>query len=382
MTATIRILHVVSAMNMAGTETLLMSLYRNIDRGLIQFDFAVSAEAECDYDDEIMSLGGRVFHYPRYRGINHFQYRKWWRDFLLEHTEYRIVHGHIGSTAAIYLGIAKRLNRYTIAHSHSTRESISLHSILYRMYSYPTRFIANFFFGCSRQALVDRFGRQVADDNHRSAVLKNGIDVERFKFDQAVRNRVRTEYGVGQGSIVIGTVGRLTPPKNPLEIIAICKRLKELGLDYTFWWFGNGELEDEIAGRIKRDGLNGTVRLMGSRPDINNVLQGMDIFLFPSIREGLGIACVEAQAAGLPTLCSDVIPAEAKITEACRYLPLNDTERWCEEIISLANKVRSNSCGRVDESKVIRDAGYDIRSISSFLEDFYLAAYEVEIGDE
>ena len=136
MTEPLRILHVLTAMDLAGTETLLMNFYRNIDRSKVQFDFAVSATKECAYDQEIISMGGLIFHYPRYRGTNHFAYKKWWKIFLETHPEYKIIHGHIGSTAAIYLSIAKSMGRYTIAHSHSTDSTLTLHSILFATCAY------------------------------------------------------------------------------------------------------------------------------------------------------------------------------------------------------------------------------------------------------
>ena len=145
----IRVLHVLTAMDLAGTETLLMNFYRNINRENVQFDFAVSATQECAYDREIEELGGYIFHYPRYKGTNHFAYKKWWEEFLDEHTEYHVVHGHIGSTAAIYLSIANKKGRYTIAHSHSTNSTVKINSIIYGLFSYPTRYIADYFFGCS-----------------------------------------------------------------------------------------------------------------------------------------------------------------------------------------------------------------------------------------
>ena len=101
----IRVLHVLASMNRAGTETLLMTIYRNIDRNLIQFDFAVSTSEDSAYDKEILQMGGRIYHYPKYTGKNHFKYIKWWKDFLREPPEYRVIHGPIGSTAAIYLSI-------------------------------------------------------------------------------------------------------------------------------------------------------------------------------------------------------------------------------------------------------------------------------------
>ena len=374
MSEPIRILHVVSEMQMAGTETLLMNFYRNTDRDKIQFDFAVSAKEECAYDQEIMELGGKLFHYPRYRGKNHFQYVKWWDAFLEDHPEYHIIHGHIGSTAAIYLKRAKKAGRFTIAHSHSTTEPFSVHSVLYRLYSYPTRFIADQFFGCSKQALIDRYGKRVAEST-KAKVINNGINAEKFIFNQSMREKIRSEYHIPQDEMVLMTVGRLTAAKNPHETVRICEALKKDGVQFQFLWFGTGELEEEIKREVKEKGLDDVVFFMGTRNDIYNVLQAADLFIFPSIWEGLGIACVEAQAAGLPTLCSDTIPKEAKVSELCMFLPLNDTMLWCREIEKRIREVTGKEYVRPDTYSAVVNAGYDIKETARWLSHFYLSKW-------
>ena len=368
----IRVLHVLTAMNMAGTETLLMNLYRNIDRDTIQFDFAVTATNECAYDSEIASLGGRIYRYPRYKGINHFAYIKWWKTFLSKHEEYQIVHGHIGSTAAIYLKIAKKMNRFTIAHSHSIKPKRSLHAFIYSLHSYPTRKIADFFLGCLKQAIIDRYGHKVADNPSISKVLNNAINAKQFSFSKSVRRIIRDEYQVSDDTLVLGTVGRLTVPKNPLEIVRICSELNKRGVDFVFWWFGEGEMKEEIEIALKDANIQDCVKLLGVRNDIYKVLQGMDIFLFPSIWEGLGISCIEAQASGLPTLCSDTIPHEAKATDNCVFLKLNDTDAWCDSIEDSIKMIKSPDYVRPDNYENIRKAGYDICESASELCKLYL----------
>lgn len=370
-TSPIRILHVLSAMNMAGTETLLMNIYRNIDRNKVQFDFAVSSTEECDYDREIESLGGKIVHYPRYTGKNHFQYKKWWNHFLEEHPEYHIIHGHIGSTASIYLKIAKKKGRYAIAHSHSTKSTPSLRSYIYTIYAHPTRYIADFFFGCSKQALIDRYGAKIAEDKNRSKVLNNAIDASKFVFNPDIRKQIRSEYSVSDTDTIIGTVGRLTIQKNPFEIIKICKELKNRGVDFKFWWFGKGDLENKIKGTIKSECLEDVIEFMGTRSDVNNILQGMDIFLFPSLWEGLGIACVEAQAAGLPTLCSNTIPVEAKVTDMCQFIDLNDTLKWCDTIQNIIEVIKNKSYIRKNTYSEVVGSGYDIIELAKWLQDYY-----------
>lgn len=362
----IRILHVLTAMNRAGTETMLMNLYRAIDRTRVQFDFAVTTTEHCDYDDEIMTLGGQIIRYPLYTGKNHFTYKKWWNDFFRSHPEYRIVHGHIGSTASIYLKIAKKYGCYTIAHSHSTSGGFGLHKVLYRIYSFSTRYISDYFIGCSTEALVARYGKKVAENRTISTVLPNGIDVAKYAFSDSVRGQVCNELGIDKGSLVVGTVGRQTPPKNPLFIMEILCDLHKTTEDFVFLWAGTGEMKDEVEAKVKEYHLEDNVRLLGVRDDIPRVLQALNVFILPSKFEGLPVIGVEVQAAGVPMLCSNKVSPEVNMSKCVSFLPIDSTEPWVEAIL------REKAFRRIkDAPEDVIKAGYDIKATSKWLTDFY-----------
>ncbi|MBQ8495105.1 MAG: glycosyltransferase [Clostridia bacterium] len=209
MSQPIRILHVIRLMNHGGVESMIMNLYRSIDRTKIQFDFVETSDIAGAYEEEILSLGGRVYHCPRYNGKNHFAYTRWWDRFFREHPhEHPIVHGHLGSTAAIYLSIAKKHGAFAIAHSHSAGEG----SVLYRVFSYPTRYIADHFFACSRDAGMARYGRQVGSDSGRCTILKNAVNTNRFLYDSARRERIRSQLSIPPDAPVINTLLRMDVP--------------------------------------------------------------------------------------------------------------------------------------------------------------------------
>ena len=361
-----RILEVVAKMNRAGTETMLMNFYRHMDREKIQFDFAVCTNEKCDYEDEIISMGGYIYRYPKYTGKNHLQYIEWWKCFFDEHQEYRIIHGHIGSTAAIYLGVAKKKGLYTIAHSHGTREPLSIRSILYQLLSYRTRFVADYFFGCSMHALIDRYGTKIAKSKS-AKVLNNAIDSKAYAYDEKVRNEVRIELELEEGLLTLGTVGRLSSPKNPRMIVRILEALKHEGCRFRFIWVGVGEMKDEIEQEIRDKGLQNEIMMLGLRNDVPRILQAMDIFLFPSIWEGLGIVAVEAQAAGLLTLCSDRVPPEAKVTDLCHFINIDDTDQWIENIKEEMGYTRKITTDQIARS------GYDIHDQAKWLQEFYIS---------
>ena len=366
----IRVLHVMHAMDYAGTETLLMNLYRNIDRSKLQFDFAVCTESICDYNDEIEEMGGKIFYYPRYRGVNHIEYLKWWDEFFENDLDHSIVHGHIGSTASIYLTSAKKHGRYTIAHSHNTyMRRISIKDILYRTYSYSTRFVADYFMGCSYAALKDRFGSKVANDTTKSSVFYNAIDTSKFLFKNDTRKAVRNELGISDDIFVLGTVGRLTRQKNPFMTLEIIDKLNKKGVSFKFVWFGRGELEGAIKNRISELGLENTVIMCGVRSDINRMLQAMDAFVFPSLWEGLGISCVEAQAADLKCFCSEAIPSEARIIESFETLSIKNADVW---VARIADYIENNNHDRTIRDEEIKRAGYDVVRQAEWLTEFYL----------
>ena len=202
----IRILHVIGGMNRGGAETMIMNFYRKIDRNKVQFDFMVNTKEKCDYNDEILSLGGNIYYIPKFNGLNFIQYKMSLRRFFKEHQEHKIIHGHIGSSAAMYLHVANKYNKFTIAHSHNTKNSNkTLKSFLWRVYSYPTRYIANYFFGCSLAAGIDRFGKKVVHSSD-FCVLNNAIDSKKFIFSDKTREEVRTDLSI-QDKFVIGHIG-------------------------------------------------------------------------------------------------------------------------------------------------------------------------------
>jgi len=179
MSQPIRVLQVFAQMNRHGSESMIMSMYRNIDRSKVQFDFIVHTTDKCDYDEEIESLGGRIYSIPRYTGTNHFLYKKAWHNFLKQHSDYKIIHGHIRSTASIYLKIAKKYGLITIAHSHNTSSGAGFSAIVKNIYQYPIRYIVDYLFACSKSAGTWLFGeRACRKDNF--FILNNAIDTKKF----------------------------------------------------------------------------------------------------------------------------------------------------------------------------------------------------------
>lgn len=363
----IRILHVIGMMHRGGAETMIMNFYRNIDRARVQFDFVENEGMKADYDEEIRAMGGRIYHCPRYKGKNHPEYVAWWKQFLSEHgSEYRAVHGHIGSTASIYLYLAKKAGLYTIAHSHNTGR-LDLKGLIYQAYAYPTRHIADFFFGCSVDAGISRYGRKVCADPARFTVLNNAIDTDRFEFDPHLRDEMRSRLGI-EDKLVIGHVGRFEAQKNHEFLIRIFSQIHKLRPDAVLLLVGDGTLRSRIEDQISQAGLSDSVILAGVQQDVSAWYQAMDVFVLPSLFEGLGIVAVEAQTSGLPCVISDTVSRECMVTRnlvSVMSLKAN-AHTWAEHILSRVTESRQ---GRRDE---VAQNGYDIRKTASWLENFYL----------
>lgn len=360
-----RVLHVLGIMNRGGAETMIMNLYRTIDRDKVQFDFVVHLDAVGDYDREIKHLGGNIFYAPRYCGINHFAYIVWWEEFFQKHPEYRIVHSHIRSTASLILAMAKSYGRITIAHSHSTSNGSGIKAAVKRLLQFRITKYADYLLACSDDAGKWLFGEKATTGgNYR--IFRNAIDVNTFSYDENARKKIREEFGLNE-SFVVGTVGRITTPKNPYGIIRIVQGICEQMPTAHFLWVGTGDLEPEVRVLVESSEIKNKVTFAGSRADVPELLSAMDVFLFPSLWEGLGIAVLEAQASGLPCMVSDSVPEEACVTPLVRRIPVDDIQQWVSAIMAVEEKTDRN-----DFSAEIKAAGYDIADTTKWLQDFYL----------
>ena len=365
----IRILHVIGKMDFGGAEALIMNIYRNIDRCRVQFDFVENTTEEAAFDKEILSLGGRVFNCPHYNGKNHFQYTKWWKRFFDEHAgEFCAVHGHLGSTAAIYLQIAKKHGLYTIAHSHNTK-GVGFRDRLYRTYSFPTRFIADQFFACSRAAGIDRYGRKIGADENRCIVLHNAIDTKRFAYDPQKRDMCRSVLGIADGDLVIGHIGRFVPQKNHPFLVDVFAEIQRREPKSKLLLIGAEDREQTVRKKVDELGISDNVIFTGPQNDTAPYYQAMDLFLLPSLFEGLPLVMVEAQTSGLPCVISDKVPDECILAEdlvtICSLS--SGAAEWADDVLSRIHDQRS------DHSAVVAAKGFDAGETARQLADFYCA---------
>lgn len=359
-----RILMVVHEMNRGGLENFIMNLYRTIDRERVQFDFISHVEKKCAFDDEIISLGGKIYHSPDYRVFNHFQYIKWWNDFFKEHKEYKIIHSNLDTTANIHLRVAKKYGLITIAHSHNTENGRGLKNIVKKTLKIGFNNCCDYKFACSDAAAIFLFGKK----SKEAYVIKNGIITENFTYNPKIRSELRKEFLIPDNDIVIGTVGRIDKNKNQAFIIDILKNLNDKKINTTFVLAGDGPDKKSIIAKAKSTEINNKVLMLGVRKDINRILQVFDVFILPSFHEGLPVSAVEAQAAGLKCVLSDSITKETDASGLVKFIGLDKgAEYWADCIADFLPYERK------DTSELIVKAGYDIENTSKWLSDFYLS---------
>lgn len=360
----VRILHIVTYMGRGGLETLIMNVFRGIDRECVQFDFLVHRDFRADYDDEIEALGGRIYRLPRLNPMNPAYYKAL-DGFFRDHPEYRIVHCHLDCMSAIPLAAAKKQGvPVRIAHSHNASQDRNWKYAIKRHYMKKIPAHVSHLFACSEEA-----GRWMFP-GEKFTVVKNGIRTEDFVYDPAARQQIRQALGL-RSELVMGHVGRFAPQKNHDFLVDIFAAVHRQCANVVLLLVGEGPLEEQIRDKVHSLGLEQSVRFLGVHSDVNRLYQAMDVFIMPSQYEGLGIAAVEAQAAGLKCLLSDDVPSCVKITEDVEFLPLSaGEERWAEEILSDRKTAR---CNRQD---AVAMAGYDIRTTARWLQKFYLEQEE------
>lgn len=354
----IRVLQCVNDMHRAGLETMLMNYYRNIDRNQIQFDFLTHRPYRSDYDDEIESLGGKLYYAPRLYPQNYYGYFKWMSVFFEKHPEYKIVHSHIDSMSYLPLLAAKKAGiSIRIAHSHNTAIDKDFKYLLKQYFRIKINSVCNYRLACGQEAGKFLFG------NNDFKVIPNAIEAEKFYFNEEIRNKKRVELGI-KDEFVIGHVGRISYQKNHKFLVEIFSALLKKQPNALLILVGVGEKEREVRDQVNKLGIEKKVKFLGNRKDVNELYQVMDVFVMPSFFEGIPVVGIEAQFAGLPCLFSDNVPKEVEFNNKCKFIPLKSgCDEWAYNIM-LHNKDR-----RVNYSN--KENIYDISNSSILLSEYY-----------
>lgn len=338
----INILHVVGGMDRGGAETFLMNILRNIDKEKFNFIFLCYGNKPFDYENEIRSLGAKIIRTPDIKNVGIFKHIHN-IEKIIKDEKICIVHAHTHYNSMFSLIAAKRSKVKTrISHSHSTKseQNPSLIKKIYFIFSkLVINIYANNYLACAEDA-----GHAIYYKKNRFTVVDNGIILNDFYFNDSSRELIRRTLSIADGTTVIGHVGRFDTAKNHMFLLDVFGEYTKINDNTTLLLVGDGRLKNDIHDKVKSLNLQDKVIFMGVRDDINKIYSAMDIFLFPSLYEGLGIALIEAQTNGLPCLTSNVIDPITQITERIHYYPLDKGPiSWADKIktINLAKHKRN-----------------------------------------
>lgn len=353
----IRILQVVGNLGNAGVEMVVMNYYRKMDTEKVQFDFISCSPVPQKYDEEIENRGGVIHRLPS-RSRHPFAYMKALRKVIRENN-YKIVHIHQNSASMAMDAIVAKSCRVpvVIGHSHNTRCNVMWQHKLFKP-------VVNLFidhrFGCSQAAGEWIFGKKKA-----ITVIRNAVDCRAFEFDNNARAEYRKELGL-EDRYIVGFVGRFAEMKNVLRLIEIFDAVHKKKPESVLLLVGDGEKRSEMQEKVAQCGLSDSVVFLGVRKDVGKLLSAMDVFVLPSLYEGVPVVMIEAQTSGVPCVKSSAVHSP-DFSERVIALDLEQSnEEWAEVIINAPRYDRENLLSLIEEN------GYEINCEAKKLQAFYL----------
>jgi glycosyltransferase EpsF len=359
-----KILHIIGGMDRAGAETMVMNLYRKINRSYFQFGFLYFKNKKFDYDNEILDLGGQIYHIAEKNAIKR-AYKIW--KFLKQHNEFKIVHSHTLFNTGLNLLVAKFAGvPVRIAHAHNTNRQ-SNKSIIDRIYERISKRLikkhATNLIACGEDAAIFLF-----DTINKVQLLYNAIDIGDYhSIGQKNSNYIRNNWGFNGLKII--QIGRIEKVKNHTFTIKLAEWMKQKNISFKFFIIGQGSLEIVLKEEVKNKGIDDVIEFLGIRTDIPQLMAGADVMIMPSLHEGFPVVLVESQAIGLPSLIADTISKEVDLGLSLIYFQSlhSSLEIWANELISINNrKIHQNK-----NCKILKDKGFDVNDNARTLENIY-----------
>ena len=369
----VKVLYFVDRMRRGGIQTLLYEYTKFLDKSKIDICFLVLDDGiHYDLEDEISKLGAKIYKLNGIWPNSPFyliKYNKALNAFFKEHNDFDVVHLHSSSKNFWVLKYAKKYGINTrISHSHN---------IAFQSKNPLKIFVGNIFkpllikystdyFACSKEAGIWLFGDKIVNSD-KFKVIKNGVDIDKYKYNSEIRNNIRKEYNIKDEEVLLGNVGRFTNQKNHLFLVEIFNDLLKQNDKYKLMLVGIGELENDIKAKLEEYNILDKVIFTGFKTNVNDYLNAIDLFVLPSKYEGLPLVLIEAQANGLKCITSKgVVTEEAKVSSQLDYIELNEsTAQWVDYIINC-------DISRVDTSNSISKSGFDIKDTVAFLQSYYI----------
>lgn len=373
----VNILYVLNGeFNYGGTEAVVLNYYFHISKKEIHIDFMIHAKSGC-HDNPIhrklMESGAEIF-YVCPRNINIKKNRQ---DILeiLKHHKYDIIHAHTDAVGSLILKLARKSGiKNRIAHSHNTAHQLQikdlksfLHYIYLEVCRIAIRFEATHYMACSERAAEWLFGKRLTHQLRKVYILHNAIDTKKYHFLPEKREKIRDEMGISN-KYVIGHVGRFVPQKNHEGLIDIFTEFHKKRPNSILLLIGEGVLFEKIKNMVKKTGIEDSVIFAGAVSNVYDYMQGMDVFVLPSLFEGLPVTVIEAQAEGLPVLISDNVSKQTDITGQVKFIDNTCISDWLKELLMC-----EKTYVRKSVNEKIIDSGYDIYTEALRLEEYYLS---------
>lgn len=342
-----------------GISSYMRSYYKNLDKEVLQIDFLVHGEKSI-HDDEILSQGGIIYYAPTKRK-NFFENKRITTD-ILKSGKYRIVHSHMDGMNGLFLREAKKFGiPVRISHSHNT-DFLTRNPLKRMLHKFSRSLIGKYateFWACSQEAGEWLYG------DKEFQIIRNAIDIEKFEFRLATRERIREELNL-KGKFVVGHIGRLSYQKNQAFLIDTFSEFNKMNPESVLILVGGGYRDNELEKKAKQLSLIGKIIFLGEREDVSEILNCFDVFVFPSRFEGLGIVVIEAQTNGLYCICSTNVPNEVNVTGNVSFYSLeNSPSHWAEAISGISSR-DLHAKEKVFASK------YEITSEAKILQERYL----------
>ena len=326
---TIKALHVLNRMETGGIQSVVLDYYRNIDRNRFHFDFLVSQNSACPFEEELLEKGASIVRTPPfYKPLSYYRFV----SSYLKENKYDIIHSHVGTLSLMPLMAAYNNKiKVRICHIHSiTDPKEGLKAVMKVILRPLSKIYANVYFACGKRVAKWMYG-----NNKDVFIMENAINVDKYKFNQEKRTRIRKEYDIPDNALLVGHIGWFLRLKNQKFLVDLIDRCKKNNDKVYLMLIGGGKQLNKIKEMVEMHGLKDRVRFIGLVNDASDYYSAFDVFCLPSLFEGMPVVTIEAQANGLPTIISDTITTEAKRNDNCIYLPLNEPEKWIESFHSL-----------------------------------------------
>ncbi len=359
----IKILQIFTVLNKGGAETNLMNYYRNMERSQFHIDFLVHRENGF-FEQEILNSGSKIYRLPPILPWKLKEYKKAVKDFFDQYSDYDIIHGQCSELGIFIYEEAKRRNiPVIIAHAHNNRMDRDKKLVFRLLWKKRMRKSINQYFTCGKEAAENLFGKELAK---KAFQMNNAIEVENFKFNVEVRNQKRAALNANK-TINLVNVGRFNTQKNQLFLLDVFAEILKLNNNYQLFLVGIGDLETKLKQKVNELNFQDKVHFLGLRNDVPELLQAMDVFMFPSLHEGFSVAFVEAQTTGIKCVISDGVPVESVLVQNnVTIIPLKENAKhWAKRILEISLSERK------DVSEIIKKSGYDIKENAKKLEEKY-----------